>query len=136
VEYALLSECQYKPSVVLVNGVGAFDKAPLSHIRSPVIYADLATCSIDRRLLALELLRSLELIRVYTKQVHSEHYARRPLVMKRGATVGDVARAIHSRLYENFKYAVVWKRDKFPWGQKRVGISYELEDGDVVEIHA
>ncbi len=35
-----------------------------------------------------------------------------------------------------FKYARVWRIDKFPMGVKRVGINYVLNDGDVVEIHS
>jgi len=43
---------------------------------------------------------------------------------------------IHSSLYENFKYAVVWRREAYPKWPKRVGLEYRLKDGDVVEIHA
>ncbi|MEM0497427.1 MAG: TGS domain-containing protein, partial [Acidilobaceae archaeon] len=53
----------------------------------------------------------------------------------RGATVLDVARLIHKRLAENFRYARVWGRNvKYP-GQ-RVGGDHVLEDRDIVEIHA
>ncbi len=50
--------------------------------------------------------------------------------------MGDLAKRIHSRFYDGFKYARVWRIDKFPMGVKRVGINYVLDDGDVVEIHS
>lgn len=135
-EDAIYGEYQYKPCVLIVNKTDLARDMPRVSTDNPVIYASLATCSIDRALLAHTLLRALGLIRVYTKQIHSNHYVAKPLVVRRGATVGDVARAIHGGLYERFKYAVVWRKESFPMGYKRVGIGYELEDEDVVEIHA
>jgi len=75
-------------------------------------------------------------MRVFTKQIHSDGYTPKPLVVREGSTVGDVAKLIHSSLYENFKYAVVWRREAYPKWPKRVGLEYRLKDGDVVEIHA
>jgi ribosome-interacting GTPase 1 len=77
---------------------------------------------------------SLELIRIYTKQPSGE-VARKPLVLRKGATVLDVAKAIHSSFAENFKYARIWGPSaKYPG--ERVGKDHVLEDGDVVEIRA
>jgi ribosome-interacting GTPase 1 len=63
-------------------------------------------------------------------------YIEKPIVMKAGSTVGDVAAQIHSSLLETFKYAVVWRRETYPQRPKRVGRDYVLSDNDVVEIHA
>lgn len=80
-----------------------------------------------------ELFKSLDVIRVYTKEP-GEKPTSEPLTVKRGTTVIDIARKLHNDLAENFKYARVWgKSVKFP-GQK-VGADHILEDGDVIEIH-
>ncbi|MEM2873931.1 MAG: TGS domain-containing protein [Candidatus Nanoarchaeia archaeon] len=70
-------------------------------------------------------------IRVQTKT--SEKIAEKPIVLKEGATVRDLATAIHQDFVRNFKYAKVWgKSAKFP-GQA-LGMSHKLLDKDIVEI--
>ncbi|MEM2336679.1 MAG: TGS domain-containing protein, partial [Candidatus Bathyarchaeia archaeon] len=49
-------------------------------------------------------------------------------------TVYDLARNIHSDLSENFAYARVWAK-RLVFSPQRVGATFTLEDGDVVEIH-
>lgn len=79
------------------------------------------------------LFKNLDVIRVYTKEP-KEEASKEPMIVKRGTTVIEVARKLHSSLAEEFKYARVWgKSVKFP-GQK-VGEDHILEDGDIVEIH-
>lgn len=76
----------------------------------------------------------LGVIRVFTKNPRGETDYERPIALARGrCTVADAAREIHKELAEGLKYARVWGSTKFP-GQQ-VGSSYELRDGDVVELH-
>lgn len=75
----------------------------------------------------------LEVIRIYTKEP-GEEPTKDPLILKKGSTVLDVARKLHSSLAENFKYARVWGKSVRYQGQK-VGPSHVLEDKDIVEIH-
>ncbi|MFN4046490.1 MAG: TGS domain-containing protein, partial [Acidilobaceae archaeon] len=78
--------------------------------------------------------KMLDVIRVYTKSPNKEPDPR-PLVVKRGTTVIEVAEMVHERLASSFKYAKIWgKSVKFP-GQ-RVGSDHVVEDGDIVEIHS
>jgi ribosome-interacting GTPase 1 len=56
-------------------------------------------------------------------------------VVKRGATVLDVAKEIHKDLYRGFKYARIWGPSANYPGE-RVGGDHVLEDGDIVEIHS
>ncbi len=72
------------------------------------------------------------MIRVYTKERGKKH-VERPVVVKKGSTVKDVAERIHEDFLKFFKFAKVWgKSAKFP-GEK-VGLDHVLEDGDIVEI--
>ncbi|HID41880.1 MAG TPA: TGS domain-containing protein, partial [Pyrodictium sp.] len=80
------------------------------------------------------LFRRLDIIRVYTKRPNSEP-SKAPVVLRRGATVRDLATKIHSDLLEYFEYAKVWGPSaKYPG--ERVGLDHVLEDGDIVEIHS
>jgi len=145
IEEAIFRDYVYKPTVVILNKIDLVDSEYLKYVidefrtlapNTPLIPASLIYCKIDRALLAETILKTLDLIRVYTKEPGSDTYSPKPFVLKRGATVGDLAKRIHSYLYEHFRYARIWKKDTYPQGFKRVGINYQLEDGDVVEIHA
>jgi len=54
--------------------------------------------------------------------------------LKKGATVLDVAKQIHSDFYKQFAYAKVWA-ERLTFSPQKVGLSFVLEDGDIVEIH-
>ncbi len=79
------------------------------------------------------LVETLELIRVYTKPPGTVKPDSKPIVLRKGATVGDVAKSIHRELFERFRYARIWSG-----GIKglRVGLNYLVEDGCIVEIHS
>jgi hypothetical protein len=76
---------------------------------------------------------NLDLIRVYTKRPDEEP-AKRPLVLVKGSTVFQVARAVHKDFERGLKFARVWGSTRFP-GQQ-VSRDYVLKDKDVVELHA
>jgi hypothetical protein len=74
---------------------------------------------------------NLDLIRVYTKPPDGEP-AKRPLVLRRGSKITDVARAVHRDFEKKLKFARVWGSTRFP-GQQ-VSRDYILQDRDVVEL--
>jgi small GTP-binding protein len=76
---------------------------------------------------------ALGVMRVYSKQPGREADLEQPFTLRRGSTVGDLARLIHQDLAAKFKFARVWGPSAFD-GQK-VQTSHVLEEGDVVEIH-
>lgn len=70
-------------------------------------------------------------IRIQTRT--SGKVAEKPVVLKQGATVRDLAETIHKDFVRNFKYAKIWGSSaKFP-GQA-VGFEHKLKDKDVVEV--
>jgi uncharacterized protein len=75
---------------------------------------------------------ALDVIRVYTKQPGHEADLERPFTLPRGATVAQLARAIHADIAEQLKYARVWGAAAFD-GQRVPG-DHVLQDRDVVEI--
>ncbi|NWG09019.1 MAG: TGS domain-containing protein [Nitrososphaerales archaeon] len=81
--------------------------------------------------LASHILGGLGLIRIHTKGIGKEP-ERRPLIMRRGARVVEVAEKIHKDLVKFFQYARVWRKDELDG--IRVGKGFELKDGDMIEI--
>jgi hypothetical protein len=80
------------------------------------------------------LFERLDVIRVCTKAPGREPLTDTPFVLPIGATVGDLARAIHKDLAEKMSYARIWGAGKYD-GQ-RVPRDHELSDMDVVEIRS
>ena len=76
---------------------------------------------------------ALDIIRIYTKEPGKDPDRERPFTLKRGSTVGDLARTIHKDIAEGFKFARVWGHSTFD-GQS-VKDAHLLEEGNVVEIH-
>lgn len=74
---------------------------------------------------------SLGVIRVYTKAFGKSH-EKKPVILKKNATVTDLAKNIHKDMFKFFKFARVWGSVKYP-GTK-VGMEYVLHDKDIVEI--
>jgi ribosome-interacting GTPase 1 len=75
----------------------------------------------------------LEVLRVYTKTPGKKPEHDAPFVLKQGATILDVAEAVHKDLAASLKFARVWGLDTFD-GQ-RVTRDHVVQDGDVIELH-
>jgi len=80
-----------------------------------------------------QLYDSLGIIRIYTKRAGLAP-STRPMIVKAGSSVGEIARMIHNDLFRGFKFAKIWGSSRY--GGERVGLGYVPRDRDVVEIHA
>jgi len=80
------------------------------------------------------LFRNLGIVRVYTKTPGRPPEKNRPFTLRRGQSVGDVARLVHKDLERSLRYARIWGRSGFE-GQQ-VGHEHCVADGDIVELHA
>ncbi len=69
---------------------------------------------------------------VYTKKPRQKADKTEPLVLEKGQTVTDAAKAIHKTIYKNLKSAKVWGSTRYP-GQN-VAKTYKLKNRDVVEF--
>lgn len=81
------------------------------------------------------LFEALDIIRVYTKEAGEKKPSPNPFILKRGATVQDLAKLIHSDFLTRFANARVWS-DRLTFSPQKVGLFFVLGDRDVVEIHA
>ena len=54
-----------------------------------------------------------------------------PVIIRRGATIGDFCKSIHNSLIKEFKHALVWGTS-VKFNPQTVGINHVMEDEDVV----
>ncbi len=80
-----------------------------------------------------EMWKILKLIKVYCKEPGKKP-EQKPMVLRKGATVGDAASDLHKDFEKFFKFARVWGKSAKHQGQT-VGKDHRLEDEDVIEIH-
>ncbi|GMV06384.1 MAG: hypothetical protein AMXMBFR53_26600 [Gemmatimonadota bacterium] len=77
--------------------------------------------------------QALGVMRVYSKEPGKDADKDRPFTLPTGATVADLAAAIHKDIVQELKYARVWGPSAHDGQQVRGG--HVLMEGDVVEIH-
>lgn len=76
----------------------------------------------------------LNLMRIYMKSVGKPPDMKKPLIIRKGSKVRDVAESIHKDFARNLEYARIWGPSaKFP--EQKVGGKRVLRDGDIVELH-
>jgi len=75
----------------------------------------------------------LDLIRLYMKHRDGKIDYDEPMIVRRGATVGDVCNKIHREMVEQFKHAQIWGKSA-RFGGQRANLDHVLQDGDVVFI--
>jgi len=140
VEAAVLELTAYKPAVVIVTkteGVlGITSEVAGAACGLKVLEFGFEKGAALKEELGKFLLERLNLIRIYTRNPKSGEVSEKPLVIRRGARVEDVARIIHSRLYKEFKYALIWNERRLKFSPVKVGRDFLLDDMDVVEIVA
>lgn len=78
-------------------------------------------------------LSTMGLMRVFTKLPSEDVPSQKPILIREGATVAELAKLIHKELAKVLKYARVWRRGKRAEGL-RVGANFILEDMDAVEL--
>ena len=92
-----------------------------------VLRKDINTEEIKKRVWKM-----LGLIMVYTRDPATKNDE--PMALPRGSTVKDFAERIHKDFVKNFCFARLWRKEDGVV-ERRVGLNYILEDGDIVEIH-
>jgi hypothetical protein len=140
VEDAIFESTTYRPAILVANKTdtprATENLQELRHMTGPNLTIIPVSCKTKRGLekLGPAIFKSLEIIRVYTKEPNDRTPSGNPFILKRGSTVGDLARQIHSDFIERFAYARIWGK-RLPFSPQKVGSSFALDDKDVVELH-
>jgi len=139
VEDAIFERTVYRPAIVVANkrDTPAAEKA-LQRLKQAVgdkLSIVLVSCQTRTGLekLGAEIFRALDIIRVYTKEPKDKEPSSSPFILKRGSTVANLAKQIHSDFIERFAYARVWAH-RLAFSPQKVGLSFILADKDVVEL--
>jgi len=129
----------YVPCIVILNKVDLIDAAHVHGIVQEITSKGFETVPVSsEREINLELLKEkiyskLEFVRIYMKPQGGEPDLKEPLILRKGATIGDVCDAIHRDFRNRFRFACVWGKSARHPGQ-RVGLTHLLEDEDIVTL--
>jgi ribosome-interacting GTPase 1 len=140
IEDAIFESTVYKPAVIAANKIDVpHAKSNLALLRShltgklPIVAV---SCNTKQGLAKLgeTLFETVGIMRIYTKEPDEKAYSKKPFILKKGATVYALAKSIHTDLSRRFAFAKVWS-GRLAFSPQKVGTSFALEDGDIVEIH-
>lgn len=136
----LLDNSVYTKGVVALNKIDLLERGKVEQLRSdmqsrlgmPVVAVSAAKETNIEELRAT-LFDSLGLVRVYLKPKDGNADFSKPLALKRGSAILDVAKGLHSKAAKNLKCAyVTGKSAKF--SNQKVGIEHVINDGDIVTL--
>ncbi|MBS7633181.1 50S ribosome-binding GTPase [Candidatus Bathyarchaeota archaeon] len=140
IEDAIFESTVYKPAIVVANKLDAENAEEKLKMLKTYVGDKLQVIAVScKDRVGLEsigemLFKMLEIIRVYTKEPNKREHSKKPFILKKNATVLDLARSIHSDFRENFSHAKVWSK-KLVFSPQKVGSTFTLDDEDIVEIH-
>jgi len=139
VEDAIFESTVYRPAVVVANKADTSEaQIRLRELERfvgkqlPIIPVSCKTSfGLDR--LGDEIFKALEIIRVYTKEPSHRQHSPKPFILKKGATITDLAKQVHSDFIERFAFARVWSK-RLTFSPQKVGSVFIIEDKDIVEL--
>lgn len=140
VEEAIFEKKVYRPAIVIANKadhpLASKRLEQLKKAAGKKMKVIAVSCATKEGIedLGSEIFGMLDIMRVYTKEPNKRDASPRPFTIKKGSSVFDLAKRIHSDFYEQFAYAKVWGKH-LRFSPQRVGGTFVLEDGDVVELH-
>ncbi len=140
VEEAIFEGTVYRPAIIIANKTDIPNAAKkieqLKGLAGEEMKIIPVSCKAKFGLekLGSEIFGMLDMIRVYTKEPNMRFPSKKPFTIRKGSTILDLAKKIHSDFYKQFSYAKVWS-NRLRFSPQKVGGAFTLEDGDTVEIH-
>ena len=140
VEDAIFESTTYRPAVIVANKLDL--PSATVNLRSLEAHVNgrmpIVAVSCEKKLglekLGAALFEALSIMRIYTKEPGEREISKNPFTLKKGGTVHDLAKSIHTDFERDFAFAKVWAK-RLTHSPKKVGLGFTLEDGDVVQIH-
>lgn len=135
----LSGNCSYVPAVVALNKTDAAPEEVAGRLARGLaaegwrVYPISAARGTGLEGLLRGVYEALGLRRVYLRPHGGEVDRSRPLILRRGGTVGEVCDRLHKDFRRKFRYAMVWG-SSVKFGGQRVGLEHMLEDNDVLTI--
>lgn len=140
VEDAIFESTIYRPAIVVANKADLPETQGKLQLleqfvggRLPIVFVSCHTGT-GLEKLGASIFKALDIIRVYTKEPNDKEASDNPFILKRGSTVANLAKQIHSDFIERFAFARVWAK-RLTFSPQKVGPSFALQDKDIVELH-
>jgi len=140
VEEAIFEGTIYRPAVIIANKADHAKAAERIEQLKKVVGDEMKILSVScitkvgLEDVGSKIFEMLDIIRVYTKDPSKRDASMRPFTIRKGSTIFDLAKRIHSDFYKQFSYAKVWSK-RLRFSPQKVGGAFPLQDGDTVEIH-
>jgi len=140
VEDAIFESTVYRPAIIVANKVDAPEASQKLNELERFVGNQLPIIPISCKTtfglgrLGTEIFKALEVIRVYSKEPRHREPSPKPFILKKGSTISDLAKQVHSDFIKRFSHARVWSK-RLPFSPQKVGSTFTLEDKDVVELH-
>ena len=132
----LLGNRIYAPSLTVMNKIDLVNAGFTTELSRKLSYNFVpvsAEADVNIKALREEIYKRLEFVRIYMRRRTGETDFEEPMVVRGGATIGDICDKVHRGMKDEFRYAQVWgKSAKF--GGQRVGVTHRLMDQDVLTI--
>jgi small GTP-binding protein len=127
----------YIPSIVTLNKVdlvkAEYLREATKHLKDGNYIPISADKGTNLEKLKDAIYKKLKFIKIFMKPQGKKADLEEPMIIVRGATVGDVCDRMHREKRKDFRYAKVWgKSVKF--GGQRAGLDHVLKDRDILTI--
>jgi uncharacterized protein len=126
----------YVPSLTVMNKIDLVNAGFTNELSRKLPYSFVpvsAEAGVNIQALREEIYKRLDFVRIYMRRRTGETDFEEPMVVRGGATIGDICDKVHRGMKDEFRYALVWgKSVKF--GGQRVGMTHRLMDQDVLTI--
>lgn len=132
---AVLSNRKYLPGIVVINKIDLADEYTLRACKEK--FPDAILISADKKVhieeLKDRLFDKLGFIRIFMKPQGKAADLEEAMIIRYGATIGDVCDKLHRDFRKRFRYAQIWGTSAKHEGQ-RAGLDHTMDDNDILTL--
>ena len=132
---AVLDNRKYLPGIVVINKIDLADEYALRACKEK--FPDAILVSADKKVhieeLKDKLFENLGFIRIFMKPQGKAADMEEAMIIRYGATIGDVCDKLHRDFRKRFRYAQIWGTSAKHEGQ-RAGLDHIMDDNDVLTL--
>ena len=132
---AVLDNRKYLPGIVVINKIDLADEYALRACKEK--FPDALLVSADKKVhieeLKDRLFEKLGFIRIFMKPQGKAADLEEAMIIRYGATIGDVCDKLHRDFRKRFRYAQIWGTSAKHEGQ-RAGLDHMMDDNDILTL--
>jgi small GTP-binding protein len=132
---AILGNRKYLPAMVVINKIDLADEYAIRKCKER--FPDALFISADKKVHIEELkdrfFEKLGFIRIYMKPQGKAADLEEAMIIRYGATIGDICDKLHRDFRKRFRYAQIWGSSAKHEGQ-RAGLDHTMNDNDILTL--